>query len=108
MKLVKRYLPLLLVCLFCLGCGAKHCLKVDADLSEGRKGGFEYCLDLTGTEKEGRLVLNGEGGKTWGLKEEEIKKLLDQIGVNSLAAPGKDVEIAKEISLVLRLREALK
>lgn len=96
-------LSLICVALFCLGCNAKHCIKIDADLGDGKKGSVDYCLDLSGSEKEGRLILNSNDDKVWGIKEDELKKLLDKTGVGDIS-----IKTMEKIPLGVRLKEVLK
>lgn len=109
MKLKRFLIALITLCLISLGCGAKHCLKLDGDFGENKKGGLEYCIDLTNTQKESRLVLTGQEGKTWGIKEDELKKLLDKAGIGDVKASSiKPDGKAELLTTGERLKEALK
>lgn len=101
--MIKKSLGMLLITLMMVGCNAKQCIKLDGGYQD-YKGGLEYCVDLTKSQAEARLIMSSSSiDKVWAISEAELTKLLDKTGIGDIS-----IKTMEKLSVGVRLKEALK
>lgn len=80
-----------------VGCAGNHCIK-----GEYQGIGFEYCYDPIQSQAVEGPIFHSPGGKVFGFKREEIRKIYEKMGgVEAKKNPHGPEELVARIRAIL-------